>query len=75
MLQEILHRYVAIDRRDAIQPAFDALLAVVDDVFMLDRAVAKGAKEMVQGRRQLSARAAVHLALMERHGVDRILSF
>jgi predicted nucleic acid-binding protein len=72
VLQEILHRYVAIDRRDAIQPA---LLAVVDDVFMLDRAVAKGAKEMVQGRRQLSARAAVHLALMERHGVDRILSF
>ena len=23
-LQEILHRYVAISRRDAIQPAFDA---------------------------------------------------
>ena len=27
VLQEILHRYVAINRRDAIQPAFDALLA------------------------------------------------
>ena len=26
VLQEILHRYVAINRRDAIQPAFDALL-------------------------------------------------
>ncbi|MGB9432458.1 MAG: hypothetical protein WBQ89_09470, partial [Candidatus Acidiferrum sp.] len=25
VLQEILHRYVAIDRRDAIQPAFDTL--------------------------------------------------
>ena len=25
-LQEILHRYVTIDRRDAIQPAFDACL-------------------------------------------------
>ena len=75
VLQEILHRYVAIDRRDAIQPAFDALLAVVDDVFMLDRAVAKRAKEIVQGRRQLSARAAVHLAVMELHRIDRILSF
>jgi predicted nucleic acid-binding protein len=32
VLQEILHRYVAIDRRDAIQPAFDALLGVVDEV-------------------------------------------
>ncbi len=25
VLQEILHRYTAINRRDAIQPAFDAL--------------------------------------------------
>jgi predicted nucleic acid-binding protein len=25
VLQEILHRYVAMNRRDAIQPAFDAL--------------------------------------------------
>lgn len=32
-LQEILHRYVAIDRRDAIQPAFDALLGVVGQAF------------------------------------------
>jgi hypothetical protein len=30
VLQEILHRYAAINRRDAIQPAFDALLGVVD---------------------------------------------
>jgi predicted nucleic acid-binding protein len=29
VLQEILHRYVAIDRRDAIQPAFDALLGIL----------------------------------------------
>jgi uncharacterized protein len=33
VLEEILHRYVAIERPDAIQPAFDALLGVVDDVF------------------------------------------
>ena len=35
-LQEILHRYVAINRRDAIQPAFDALLGVADRVLALD---------------------------------------
>ena len=29
VLQEILHRYVAIGRRDAIQPAFEALLGIV----------------------------------------------
>ena len=31
VLQEILHRYVAINRRDAIQPAFDALLGIADE--------------------------------------------
>jgi hypothetical protein len=32
VLQEILHRYVAIDRRDAIQPCFDVILEVADEV-------------------------------------------
>jgi predicted nucleic acid-binding protein len=74
VLQEILHRYVAINRRDAIQPAFDALLGVADDVLAVDRATAERAKEIVMGR-QMSARHAVHLAVMERHGIERILSF
>ena len=75
VLQEILHRYVAIDRRDAIQPAFDALLGVVDQVLPVDRAVAERAKQIVLGRRQMSARAAVHLAVMEQHGIEQILTF
>ena len=75
VLQEILHRYVAIGRRDAIQPAFDALLGVVDQVLPVDRAVAERAKQIVLGRRQMSARDAVHLAVMEQHGIDQILTF
>ena len=75
VLQEILHRYVAINRRDAIQPAFDALLGIVDQVLAVDRSVAERAKEIVLGYRQLSARDAVHLAVMEHHGIERILTF
>lgn len=75
VLQEILHRYVAIDRRDAIQPAFDALLGIVDDVLGVNRASSERAKEIVLGNRRLSARDALHLAVMEQHGIDRILSF
>jgi uncharacterized protein len=75
VLQEILHRYVAIDRRDAIQPAYDALLGVVDQVFPIDGAAAERAKEIVLGHRRLSARDAVHLAVMEQHGIAQILSF
>jgi len=75
VLQEILHRYVAIDRRDAIQPAFDALLGVVDQVLAVDGTVVQRAKQLVLGYRQLSARDAVHLSVMEQNGIDRILSF
>ena len=75
VLQEILHRYVAIDRRDAIQPAFDALLGVVDDVFPVDGGVVERAKAIVLARSRLSARDALHIAIMERHGIQRILSF
>jgi len=75
VLQEILHRYVAINRRDAIQPAFDSLLGIVDEVFAVDRAVAELAKEIVLGHRQMSARDAIHLSIMDQHGIDRILTF
>jgi len=75
VLQEILHRYVAIERPDAIQPAFDALLGVVDDVFSVDQAAVEQAKQIVLGRKALSARDAIHLAVMQIHGVRRILSF
>jgi hypothetical protein len=61
VLQEILHRYVVIDRRDAIQPAFDALLGVVDQVLAVDGMVVQRAKKIVLEYRQLSARDAVHL--------------
>ena len=75
VFQEILHRYVAIDRRDAIQPAYDLLLAIVDEVLSVDRDIVERAKDIVMGRRRLSARDALHVAIMERHGIDRILSF
>ena len=75
VLQEILHRYVAIDRRDAIQPAFDALLGVVDEVFMIEPDDVLSARSIVLGSRKLSARDAIHVAVMRRRRVGRILTF
>lgn len=75
VLQEILHRYIAVDRRDAIQPAFSALLGVVDEVMAIDLSIAQRAKEIVLGHRQSSARDALHVAVMERHNIERILTF
>ena len=75
VFQEILHRFVAINRRDAIQPAFDVLLAIADEVFPVDLPIVERSKTIVFGNERLSARDALHLAVMSRQGVDRILSF
>jgi predicted nucleic acid-binding protein len=75
VFQEILHRFVAINRRDAIQPAFDVLLAIADEVFPVDLPIVERAKTIVFGNERLSARDALHLAVMQKQGVDRILSF
>ncbi len=75
VLQEILHRYTAIGRREAIQPAFDAMLGVTDEVLPIDIDVVQRARAIVLERPQLSARDAVHVAVMQAHGIERILSF
>ncbi|HXH94103.1 MAG TPA: type II toxin-antitoxin system VapC family toxin [Thermoanaerobaculia bacterium] len=75
VLQEILHRYAAISRLDAIQPAFDALLGLVDEVFPIEPENVQRAKTVLLGKYRLSARDAIHLAVMEQHGVQHILTF
>jgi predicted nucleic acid-binding protein len=75
VLQEILHRYIAINRRDAIQPSFDLLLGVVDEVFSVDLHSIEKAKAILLGNKRLSARDALHLAIMEEHKITQILSF
>jgi uncharacterized protein len=75
VLQEILHRYVALNRRDAIAPAFKVMLDLVDEVFAVEDRDVLRAGEIVQSSAGLSARDAVHIAVMERHSIDRILSF
>jgi len=47
--QEILHRYIAIRRTDFIQPAFDALLGVTDQVFPIDQSTVERAKQISLG--------------------------
>lgn len=75
VLQEILHRYVAIDRRDAIQPAFDAILGIADEVFPVERSDVERAKDVLAGFSGLSARDALHVAVMTRRNVTRIMTF
>lgn len=75
VLQEILHRYHAIRRLDAIQPAFTLLRGVVDDIYPIELSDVERAKALLLGIPGLSARDAVHAAVMRRRGVSTILTF
>jgi predicted nucleic acid-binding protein len=75
VLQEILHRYVAIRRPNDIDPAFDVLLSIVDVVYPIELADVERARRIVRRTGELSVRDAVHLAVMQRHDIDELLSF
>jgi len=75
VLQEILHRYTAIEKREAIGPAFQVTLGIVDEVIPIEKAAVLRAGEIAQNPARMSARDAVHIAVMEGHGIRSILSF
>ena len=75
VIQEILHRYVAIHRRDAIGPCVDALLGLADEVFPVELEDALATRDLVASPGGLSARDALHVAVMRRRGVRRIFTF
>jgi predicted nucleic acid-binding protein len=74
-MTEILHRYTALERRGGIQPALDALLGIVDEVLPVDRETVERAKQLALQYPTLPVRAALHVATMQRHGIEEVLSF
>ena len=75
VFQEILHRYVAIGRKDAIAPAWELLVSIADQVAPVDIADVTVARDLILSGSAASARDAIHVALMRRLGCTRILTF
>lgn len=75
VLQEICHRYSAIRRLEAIQPAFDLLLGLVDELIPVERDDVEAAKDLLVSGRVVGARDAIHLAVMRRYGIGQVMTF
>jgi predicted nucleic acid-binding protein len=75
VFQEILHRYTAIERREAIEPAFTALNGIIDRVFDFGMPEVIAAKELLTTVDGISARDALHVVIMRAAGATQILSF
>ena len=73
--QEILHRYLAINRRAAIADAFALLDDLVVAVFPVTREDVGAAGKIAERDDRMSARDCLHLAVMSAHRVSRILTF
>ena len=72
--QEILHRYVSIGRWQAIDDAFSWLERVVDKTLTYDMAEIRLARQVLEQVEGLSARDALHLAVMRSAGISQIVS-
>ena len=75
VFQEILHRYYAIHRLEFIEPAFDLLRRLVDEVYAIDIATVELARTILLRSPELSARDAIHVAAMKANGVDQMVTF
>lgn len=75
VLQEILHRFTATNHPEAIGPTMETLLELVDEIFPVEKDDVLRAAEMAPRRQKLSARDALHFAIMKRYRVTRIMSF
>jgi predicted nucleic acid-binding protein len=75
VFQEILHRYASIARRGAIEPAFEVLRAMVDEVLPMEEADVFAAKDILNAGTDTTARDALHVAVMRRRQITEILTF
>lgn len=75
VLQEILYRYHAGGRPEHIHPCIKTLMGLVDEVFPVEADDVLRARDLLLGTPGLSARDSLHVAVMQRRDVARILSF
>ena len=73
--QEILHRYTAINRPDMIDVAFACLNGIADQTLTFGMAEIRSARAILESVDGISARDALHVAVMRTAGVNRVLSF
>ena len=73
--QEILHRYTSIRRPRAIDIAINELDRLVDEVLPYNMREIRAARELLATVPGISARDALHVAVMRAAGCSRVLSF
>jgi predicted nucleic acid-binding protein len=74
-LQEVLHRYRAVNRWDVGSAVYEQALTVFPDVLAITREVTDEAKGMMDRDAGLGARDAIHAAVMRVYRLSSICSY
>ena len=73
--QEILHRYRALDDREHLNAAYDALAAMVSQVADVTKLDVDAARILSAEHPRLSSRDCLHVAVMMRMDCQRVWSY
>ncbi len=75
VLQEILYRYSTLRRLDLAERVYDLFVQICPVVFDVTLSDSDRARDLLLGSEGISARDAVHVAVMLNHEVEWIASF
>ena len=75
VLQEILHRYRAIDRWSSGRLVYDLARRIFPLVIPVTVEILDRTRALMDGHTELMARDALHAAVVEVHGLDAICSY
>jgi len=75
VMQELLHLYTHRRAPEALQQALNALRGLADEVYPVEAEDVDRAHAVLRAHAGLSSRDALHVAVMQRRGVTRILSY
>jgi predicted nucleic acid-binding protein len=75
VLQEILYRYSSLHRLDLARDVYDLFVEICPVILGVTLADTDRARDLVCGAAGISARDAVHAAVMLNHDIERIATF
>jgi len=75
VLQEILHRYLAINHLEQGLVVFDSFEKLIGEVLPIEQQDVVAARELLGTHRGITARDAIHIAIMLRHRIRLIYSY
>jgi predicted nucleic acid-binding protein len=75
VLQEILYRYTALDRRDLAREVYDLFVEICPVVLDVTLADTDRARDVLLSVAGISARDAVHVGVMLNHGIEWIATY